>query len=93
MSCPKNIRDYKFLWKRWKSEGAHDWHIDCIDKFMDCCDWFEVHATCALCGAKEKRSFVKMEDLIRDGISPEVLNKVHAGFGGSYWPKENLLPK
>jgi hypothetical protein len=93
MPCPKNILHHKLLWKKWTSEGDHAWEVDYIDKFMNCNDWFEVHSTCKLCGAKQKSSFVKAEDLIRDGYSAEILNTIHAGFFGSYWPKQNVLPK
>jgi hypothetical protein len=74
MSCPKNILNKKFLWWEWEEEGDHDYKITSITKFMECSEHFVVGYKCSICGCIEKRHFVEMEELIREGFTAEQLS-------------------
>lgn len=76
MSCPKNIRNHKFLWWKWTSEGYHDFELTRIGKFMYCSDNFETSSVCRNCHTRKETHFTEMEDLIRDGYSVDILNDI-----------------
>jgi hypothetical protein len=52
MTCPKNIVEKSFLWKRWKAEGEHDWQMWCVEYWAF--DTFEITEKCSYCGCLNK---------------------------------------
>lgn len=69
------IKEKRFLfWKFIKVE--HDFHILSICKFMFVSEDFIVNYTCSRCGATYRDLFVKYDDLLLRGFTPETLNKI-----------------
>jgi hypothetical protein len=71
-TCIKNKQKFLFI----KYHGDHNYKIVKIGKFMYCSTDYLVWVECRLCGCKSDRSFVKYNELLQAGFSPEFINKI-----------------